>query len=243
MEYVTKPMENLLLSEFSNYTSPITAFSVHPEGLNSAVGCEDGSIFIIDTKTGEIINECVADGHSGKINSLSYDFDGSKLLSASEDNTIICWDVHTGAKLGVCATHIRGVNFAYFTPPSSEKKLYAISCSTDMSLRAWNLLVTEQDEISFKELYFIDWIKSVPMKGAFTADGNILITGCRDGNVTLYDTRNITISVEEIFKFEAHDQCITALAYRSYDSLLLTGSADNIVKVYLKYIISYGVFH
>lgn len=107
-----------------------------------------------------------------------------------------------------------------------------------MSIRIWNLVVSDDETMYFKELSCKDWISNVPLCATFTADGNMLITGCKDGFVSLYDLRNPTVSIDEIVKFDAHEQSVTAIAYRSNDSLLATGSEDCLVKIWriqLKY--------
>lgn len=216
----------------------MTAVAVHPDASVTLVGCRDGSIRIIDTITGEILHECIIDGHTAAVNSLSFDHEGLKFVSASDDNTIICWDTSTGSKLGKNDTHIHPVTFALFTPTAVEGRLYVASGSTDMSIRIWNLVTSDDETMYFKELSCKDWISNVPLNAVFTADGNMLITGCKDGFVSFYDLRNPTVSIEEIVKFDAHEQSITAIAYRSNDSLLATGGEDCLVKIWriqLKY--------
>ena len=74
-------------------------------------------------------------GHRHQVNSVSFSPDGTKIVSASEDNTIRIWDVKTGKQIGEPLTgHTRAVNSASFSPDGTK----IVSASQDGTIRIWN---------------------------------------------------------------------------------------------------------
>jgi len=67
------------------------AWMFSPDNTQIAAGGEDGSIYIYDARTGELINTLT--GHTAVIESLSYNADGTQLVSTSEDSTVRLWDL------------------------------------------------------------------------------------------------------------------------------------------------------
>jgi|GEM_PF-1260336 len=65
-----------------------------PSGGYLLLVSTDNSIQIVDTATGEVQRRLV--GHSEAVNDMVYQPDNSLLLSASDDNTLILWDVADG---------------------------------------------------------------------------------------------------------------------------------------------------
>jgi WD40 repeat protein len=53
---------------------------------------------IWNARTGERVNSLL--GHYRDVKSVSWSFDGSKLLTSAEDNSIKMWDARTGQLLG-----------------------------------------------------------------------------------------------------------------------------------------------
>src|SRR5204863_305961 len=41
-------------------------------------------------------------GHGRPVNAVAFSSDGKKVISASDDNSVMCWDIETG----VCAFHV-----------------------------------------------------------------------------------------------------------------------------------------
>ncbi len=81
-----------IMQRWSNHVDPqISALTFAPDGRILAVGYHHGPIRLWDALSAEEIG-CL-EGHLGGVNSLAFTSDGSRLASASEDTTVLIWDV------------------------------------------------------------------------------------------------------------------------------------------------------
>jgi WD40 repeat protein len=74
------------------------------------------------------------EGHSNKVNSVSWNHDDSQLVSGSGDNTIKIWDSSTGTDLRTLTGHsgwVRSVSWSH-----DDSKI--VSGSNDKTVRIWN---------------------------------------------------------------------------------------------------------
>ncbi|MEZ4938007.1 MAG: caspase family protein [Crocinitomicaceae bacterium] len=77
-------------------------------------------------------------GHAGKINSLIYSYDNSKIYSAGKDAKIILWDVKTGKQENEVIAHEGPINKIEFYNDST-----LISCSDDSTVKLINAKTLE----------------------------------------------------------------------------------------------------
>jgi hypothetical protein len=85
--------------------APVAALS--PTGLDVAFGFEDGSLRLLDLRTGEVV---VARGrHEGSVTALRFNPDGRALLSAGRDERLIRWDVSRAVAVEFLAARGRGL--------------------------------------------------------------------------------------------------------------------------------------
>ncbi|RDE16805.1 MAG: hypothetical protein C4K49_04120 [Candidatus Thorarchaeota archaeon] len=74
--------------------SPLTTISVNPDGRRLACGTTDGSIFLIDSKSGRL--KRTLKGHEGMVSAVTFLGSGRLLLSAGWDKTTRIWDCIEG---------------------------------------------------------------------------------------------------------------------------------------------------
>jgi WD40 repeat protein len=71
-----------------------------PDGQYIAVALSNGTIKVMNTKTGSLILSIIA--HTGAVRSVNYSPDGRNMTSTSpEDNTAKVWDAITGELIHV----------------------------------------------------------------------------------------------------------------------------------------------
>lgn len=74
--------------------SPLTTVSVNPDGRRLACGSLDGSIVLIDSKTGRL--KRTLKGHEGMVSAVTFLGSGRLLLSGGWDKTTRIWDCTEG---------------------------------------------------------------------------------------------------------------------------------------------------
>ena len=128
------------------------------------------------TKSNQIPNK-ILKGHDDNIWSISFNPDGSKIVSASSDRTVKIWNSQTGQCLKTLSGHNRPVLCVSFSPNGNT----VASCGGHSIIKLWNVetgecFLTIQDKASYT-------IK-------FNSDGLILASGHTSGMVKLWNTKN-----------------------------------------------------
>ncbi|MFT3727855.1 MAG: TIR domain-containing protein [Terricaulis sp.] len=106
---------------------------ISPDGTLIAVARLSGDIEVLNVNEQMSLAFCI--GHSGRVNTVSFHQDSTRLLSASADETVRIWDAKTGAEIMRLQGHTGDVHDARFSPCGS----LAASCSTDGTARIWDI--------------------------------------------------------------------------------------------------------
>jgi WD40 repeat protein len=115
-------------------------------------------------------------GHTGRVTSLAFSPDGTRLASASDDHTVRLWSSSTGKDEAVLQGHQDVVNAVAFSPDGAS----IASGSADRSLRLWT--VSTRSERA-KLLGHTGAVSSL----SFSPDGKLLVSGSGDSSVRLWD--------------------------------------------------------
>jgi WD40 repeat protein len=194
-------------------------------------------------------------GHDQTIESIAVTKDGKTVVTGSEDQTIVVWDVaaakpsqtlkgHTGPVIAVAVT-------------ADGKKV--ASTSRDRTIKIWDVAtakdvatlkveIEKKEEPKKEEPKKVDPKKADPKKGdpkkmdpkaggketsrefvslAFSPDGSKLAAGNLDGMIKIYDAAD----GKEIGEMKAHEG-VWALAFSPDGSKLATGGWDQTIKVW-----------
>jgi WD40 repeat protein len=135
----------------------------HPENL----------VRLWDAADGKLLHRMP--GHSNSLNGLSFSPDGTRLASASLDQTARLWDVKTGAEIAVLRGHWAQLWAATFSPDSRR----LVTSSEDHTMRLWD--AANGDLIAVLRGH------SGTTRGQFTPDGSRLISISEDGTVRSWD--------------------------------------------------------
>jgi WD40 repeat protein len=71
------------------HNKPVRAIAFHPNHKILASGCDDGTIYIWNVNTGQLIRSLKV--HERKINKVDYSLDGRRITSASDDGIVKVW--------------------------------------------------------------------------------------------------------------------------------------------------------
>ncbi|MBN1536938.1 MAG: WD40 repeat domain-containing protein [Anaerolineales bacterium] len=125
---------DLLYKLPTSFTGAINCLTFSPNGDILATGHYDGSIRIIDAKTGQSLKNMST---TGIVESLVFSPDGHILATGeSYDSTAVkLWRVETGELLRTLEGHTHGVDFVTFSPDGK----FLASASYDGTIRIWGI--------------------------------------------------------------------------------------------------------
>jgi len=129
----------------------------------------DGDITTFDALTGT--QTAIISGHTDFIRSLTYSFDGTLLVSGSEDESIKLWDVQTG---GVIKTFCGHTNLVRSVSISADNTTIA-SGSVDKTIRVWSIETGNCFVGMLKH-----WVTTVSFS---PTNSQLLLSVCDDGTV------------------------------------------------------------
>jgi WD40 repeat protein/tRNA A-37 threonylcarbamoyl transferase component Bud32 len=127
-----------------------------------------------DVATGREVRSLT--GHGNSITAHAFSPDGSRLATASRDQTIRLWNAETGEPIAILRGHRGWVHSVSFN--ADGKRL--VSGSLDHTVHIW-------DTASAVELVVLHGHKAEVTSVAYSADGAEIVSASRDGTVRIWD--------------------------------------------------------
>ena len=195
------------------------AFS--PDGEAIAAACGDGSVKVLNGKTGKVIRKIEA--HADSAASVAFNPDGSHLASAGSDGLVKVWDLGTGREdfIGKCDA-LRKFGAAYsvaFSPPDGRH----LAAGSGGVVRVW-------DWKASRLVHSFPGHENHSIPLVFSPNGRQLATGgvFREGQ-KLWD---VEAGGSPLRVFPAHGHPVSALAFSPNGGLLASASFDKNVKLW-----------
>ncbi len=155
----------------------VVACEVLGDGTRVVAASNDHTLRVWDTQTGNTVH--VLSGHSGSVSECVVL--GHIVVTASEDHTLRVWDTQTGELLHILADHSAPVVACAALGDGTR----VISASADDTLRVW-------DVDAGRCLGVAHDIPAVSL----AARDNLVVAGCRDGNVWFFEVRETAADSE-----------------------------------------------
>lgn len=155
--------------------------------------------------------------HEQWIGRVVWSLDGTKLASASSDNTIRIWDVPKAKSVRTLEGHIISVGSVAWSP---DGRLLA-SGVIDNSIRVWDV---DQGEI----VYALEGHSDLVFSLAWSPDGGRLASSSGDKKVRIWDVSE----AKTIREIEGHTDAVTAVVWSSDGELIASGSSDRTVRIW-----------
>ncbi|MAT98677.1 MAG: hypothetical protein CL608_16160 [Anaerolineaceae bacterium] len=156
----------------------------------------------------------VLEGHTGIVWSASFNHDGSRIVTASADNTARLWD-KDGSLINTLEGHTAGVRSASFNDDGSR----IVTASDDDTARLWdkdgNLITTLEGHT--------DTVRSA----SFNHDGSRIVTASHDGTARLWDGDGNFITT-----LEGHTEWVTSASFNHDSSRIVTASYDGTARLW-----------
>ncbi len=106
--------------------------SFTPDGERIACGCHDGSVRILDAKTGEELSVLI--GHRFCVHDVSYSRDGKRLVSGADDRALRVWSTEATKERLVINTHKSPLQSMDFSPDGK----HIMAAFADGAFKAWD---------------------------------------------------------------------------------------------------------
>ncbi|GAA6013333.1 hypothetical protein JCM10207_000858 [Rhodosporidiobolus poonsookiae] len=205
----------------------------HPKGNVLLAGGADGTVWVWNLPKGDTMH--VLAGHTTAVTCGRFTPDGKKILTASEDSTLILWDPRTGsAEWKLTSTDARfaldgGINCLAINPASTV----AILGGFAGGLRAVNLVKGEvlaqmeghEADASVEQVAFNDVAAGVGGQ----ASVQVIVSVGTDGRVCTWEASGFRLR-----STGSHEDAVTSLTFSPLPTApyFLTGSADKTLKLW-----------
>ncbi|BGP57761.1 hypothetical protein JCM8202_002413 [Rhodotorula sphaerocarpa] len=207
----------------------------HPKGNVLLAGGADGTVWVWNLPSGTTMH--VLSGHVTPVTCGRFTPDGKKIVTASEDSTLILWDPRTGEaihKLTSADARFRlegGINCLAVNPSSTV----AIVGGAEGGLRAVNLvqgtvlaqMEGHEEGASIEQVAFneIPTVNTGPNSAAPSV--TVMVSVGTDGRVCTWEASGFRLRSSG-----AHEDAVTSLSFSPHTPTFLTGSADKTLKLW-----------
>jgi len=141
---------NKVAAIFTGPVAPLTSVAVYSKSNTLFAGCWDKSIWSWTLSTRKPAKRF--QGHSDFVKAvIAFTLHGKEVMvSASQDASIIVWDVATGSKLHTLKGHTRGILALALDPADyepSKETATIFSAGSDREIRRWTIGLTSASEV------------------------------------------------------------------------------------------------
>ncbi|BGP19627.1 hypothetical protein JCM10213_000084 [Rhodosporidiobolus nylandii] len=201
----------------------------HPKGNVLLAGGADGTVWVWNLPRGDTMH--VLAGHTSPVTCGRFTPDGKKILTASEDSTLIQWDPRSGsAEWKLTSSDARfdlpgGINTLAVNPASTV----AILGGAEGGIRAVNLVkgeVLAQME-GHEEGASVEAVAFNEIKAVGTATVQVIVSVGTDGRVCTWEAAGFRLR-----STGSHEDAVTSLSFSPHTPHFLTGSADKTLKLW-----------
>jgi WD40 repeat protein len=192
----------------------IDVLAVSPGADWLACGGSSSSIKMIPVSGSEQVYDLK--GHSGKIKSLVFSYDGKSLYSAAIDGKVLKWDLSAKTSIDISTDMMQITSIDL-----SSNNRYIAGISDQGKGLVWN---PEQSSEKFR----IEPLGKKIRNFRFKPGGNMIAVGYDDGMVELWDIA----SREKISEFRAHEGEINDIRFNGRLSQMATAGNDGKLKLW-----------
>ncbi|MFN8371697.1 MAG: LpqB family beta-propeller domain-containing protein [Anaerolineae bacterium] len=217
---------------YNGHDSRVTSVQYSPDGTRAISGSRGNTLILWNVASGQIIREfpqddpntAAVEGHRDWVWDVAFSPDGTRVLSASADGTLILWNVETGEIVQQFVGHSASVRCVAFNTDGTK----AISGSEDSTLMLWD---TDESSGTFGQaIRTLSGHSDVVNAVAFSSSGFTVLSGSQDGSAILWNLN----SGQPLFTLRENEQdaassdnAVWSVAYAPGESGAITGENDS----------------
>ena len=208
----------MLLTKKDHGENSTISIACSPDGTLVATSSLDGTVFIRDSDSLEIIAQLAS--NSITKHGLSFSPDDTKLVAGSADGALALFDTQTGRKLVDLPAHRKRIASVQYSPDGS----IIATCSTDNTV---HLIDSE----TFELLAVLDSHSDAVNAIAFSTDGKLLASASSDQSIIVWDVA----TASEIRKFTGHRDRVNAVEFYGVNQIISAGEDGAVILWDMKY--------
>jgi eukaryotic-like serine/threonine-protein kinase len=159
----------------------------------------------------------VLSGHGDQVHGVAYSRDGTRIVTASRDNTLRIWDARTGVQLAVISGERLRFRSAVYSPDGG----HIATTSEDATVRIW-------DALSGDPVAVFSGRGTLPISATYSPDGTRLVVASLDKTARIWDAR----TGEELAVLRGHDNVVAYAEYSPDGTRLVTASQDKTARIW-----------
>jgi eukaryotic-like serine/threonine-protein kinase len=226
-----------ILAELNGHTAQVTSAAFSPDGTRIVTASMDGTARVWDVTTGASLAELKGHMRSRTsvvinpdqtgaysivegwlwLTSAAFSPDGTRIVTASADNTARVWDATTGASLAELRGHTDFVWSAAFSPDGKR----IVTASADNTARVW-------DAKSSASVAELKGHKEGVNSATFSPGGTRIVTVSADNTARVWDAKN-GASIAEL---KGHTARVTSAAFSPDGARIVTASWDGTARAW-----------
>ena len=156
-------------------------------------------------------------GHDANVYMTAISHDGTRVATASEDQTARVWNIENGEELLLLHEHTEPVWCIAFSPDDNN----VATGSDDMNVVVADSWTGERRHIFTEHPGFVNTI-------CYSKSGRLICCGTMEGKVKLLSARN----GEFIAEYEGHTDKIRSIAFSSKEDSIISSSEDGTIRTF-----------
>jgi WD40 repeat protein len=156
-------------------------------------------------------------GHTSDLTVAAFSPDGTRVVTASDDNTARLWDANTGATLATLLGHTNEVNSAAFSSDGTR----VVTASRDGTARVW-------DAKTGALITTLSGHNSGVQNASFSPDGSRIVTASLDNTARLWDATTGAL----LATLSGHTSFVWSASFSPDGSRIVTASSDKTARLW-----------
>lgn len=203
--------------------SPIWALEFSPDGKSLAVGKYQW-VELWDIETKEMVH--VYEPHLGRVRCLEFSSDGKTLYAsggqAARNGEIRVWNVDTEELINTYEIHADTIESISISPDNAK----LLTASMDEFSAIIDLVNLDDTKPLDDQAKWLTQHVGRVLCTLYHPNGDYFVTGSEDKTLKVWNPEDNTVLVS----FDGNDDSVYSLAYASQENLIVSGSADNVVR-------------